>query len=102
MSGFFVLNNGDKKMQRYQTKDFYLAACIITSGMKMLSCERTKSFTIFNFEDTNELRNLVSDYYGMKYKVEAMSFSSNIRSLKSAIHSASNSQGSINNVNNQQ
>jgi hypothetical protein len=81
----------------FQTKDFYAASFIIASGCKLLNCEREKSFTVFNFEDTESLRKLVTAFYSMKATIEPMSFSQIIRSLKSVIH-ASNSTGSINNV----
>jgi len=84
----------------YQNKDFYMSAFLIASGCKLLGCERERSFTLFNFEDTDSLQKLVTDFYTMKSKIDAMSYSSVIRSLKSVIH-ASNTQGSINNVNNQ-
>lgn len=82
----------------YQNKDFYMSAYLIASGCKLLGCEREKSFTLFNFEDTDSLQKLVTDFYTMKSKIDAMSYSSVIRSLKSVIHNVSNSQGSINNV----
>ena len=83
----------------YQMKDFYLASFLIASGCKMLECEREKSITLFNFEDTNDLRKLVSAFYSMKSTIEPMSLCSTIRSLKSVIHNASNSEGT-NNVTN--
>ena len=85
----------------FQSKDFYGAAFLIASGCKLLNCERDRSFTLFNFEDTVVLQKLISAFYTMKATIEPMSYSQNIRSLKSVIH-ASNSQGSNNNVNNQQ
>jgi hypothetical protein len=85
----------------YQNKDFYMSAYLIASGCKLLGCEREKSFTLFNFEDTDSLQKLVTAFYTMRATIEPMSYSSVIRSLKSVIH-ASNSQGTINNVNNQQ
>ena len=80
----------------YQSKDFYAASFLIASGCKMLGCDREKSITLFNFEDTNELRKLVTAFYTMKATIEPMSYSSVIRSLKSVIHSASNSEGNNN------
>ena len=85
----------------YQNKDFYMSAFLIASGCKLLGSERERSFTLFNFEDTDSLQKLVTAFYTMKATIEPMSYSSVIRSLKSVIH-ASNSQGTINNVNNQQ
>ena len=85
----------------FKSKDFYAASFLIASGCKLQGCEREKSFTVFNFEDTESLRKLVTAFYSMKATIEPMSFSQIIRSLKSVIH-ASNSQGSNNNVNNQQ
>jgi Domain of unknown function (DUF5659) len=83
----------------YQIKDFYAASFLIASGCQMLGCEREKSITLFNFEDTNDLRRLVTAFYSMKATIEPLSFCSTIRSLKSVIHSASNSEGN-NNVTN--
>jgi len=80
----------------YQNKDFYMSAFLIASGCKLLGCERERSFTLFNFEDTDRLRTLVSAFYTMKATIEPMSYSSVIRSLKSVIHSASNSEGTNN------
>jgi hypothetical protein len=73
-----------------------MSAYLIASGCKLLGCEREKSFTLFNFEDTDSLQKLVTAFYTMKATIEPMSYSSVIRSLKSVIHNVSNSQGTIN------
>lgn len=79
----------------YQNKDFYMSAFLIASGCKLQGCERERSFTLFNFEDTDSLQKLVTAFYTMKATIEPMSYSSVIRSLKSVIH-ASNSLGTNN------
>lgn len=84
--------------KNYESRDFYLAAYLITVGQKLLSAGRTKSITLFNFEDTAELRRLVDQYFSMRALVDPMSYGSSIRALKSIIHSSnSNSQGEATN-----
>jgi hypothetical protein len=83
---------------KYESRDFYLSAYLITSGQKLLSAGRTKSITLFNFEDTAELRRLVDQYYSMQAKADPLAYGSSIRALKSIIHSSNlNSQEQITN-----
>ncbi len=84
----------------YGHRDFYLAAYLVTQGCQLLSHRRDKGLTTFTFANSNELQDLVEQFYALKGTVDALSYSSAIRSLKSVIHaSKSNSNSTRTNSN---
>ena len=79
----------------YQHKDFYLCAYLLVQNCQLIRHERIGNSTTFTFHDSDELRQLVSDYYDMKAYVEAMAFTAAIRNLKTIIHSNRPSESSV-------
>jgi ssRNA-specific RNase YbeY (16S rRNA maturation enzyme) len=82
--------NGDvyDSGQGYQTCDLYLAAFFISAGCKMLTSD-TDSKTrrvYFVFEKNPIIQELRVKYFSMDARVDALSFSNNIKSLKSLCH----------------
>ena len=70
-----------------QIRDFYLAAYLITAGLKLISSERVDGGTLFSFIDDSRTQSAISDYYSMSTTVEPISYSGAIKSLKSIVHS---------------
>ena len=82
----------------YKNRDFYLSAFLISRGCPLSGHSReNQTTTLFEFEETKQLKELVEKYYSMTGIVEPMSYGAAIRSLKSVIHSANtNSERTIN------
>ncbi len=88
-------------MKLYQLKDFYCSAFLIANGYELADHRRSQGFTLFFFEETDELKRLVNKYYSLATTVEPVQYSNALRALKGIIHSLSTStsdQGLNNNV----
>ena len=72
----------------YEHRDFYLGAYLVTNGCRLVKHKRHQGVTTFIFEETDQLKKLVDNFYSLNGTVDALSYSSAIRSLKSVIHSA--------------
>lgn len=72
----------------FKHRDFYLGAYLITSGCKLIEHRRHNGVTTFVFQETEQLKELVDNFYSLNGTVDALSYSSAVRSLKSVIHSA--------------
>ena len=73
----------------YKNRDFYFSAFLISRGCPLVGQSReNQTTTLFEFEETKQLYELVEKYYSMTASVEPMSFGAAIRSLKSVIHAA--------------
>jgi hypothetical protein len=84
----------------YRNRDFYLSAFLISKGCKLIGTSKENpTTTLFEFEDTVELRKLVDEYYTMNATTEVLAFVSSIRSLKSVIHATDTNTGKFNNGN---
>ena len=84
----------------YKNRDFYLSAFLISRGCPLTGHSReNQTTTLFEFEETKQLKELVEKYYSMTASVEPMSYGASIRSLKSVIHSANTNSESFNNGN---
>lgn len=71
----------------YEHRDFYLGAYLIAKGCELISHKREDGLTTFAFSDSEELRDLINEFYDMNGDVDALTYSSAIRSLKTIIHS---------------
>ena len=86
---------------KYSSRDFYLSAFFIARGCPLIGHSRVNQTTLFEFEETAELRKLVEQYYSMTALIEPMAYGAAIRSLKSVIHAANtNAKEQLNNGNN--
>lgn len=75
----------------YSSQDFYLTAFLVASGHQVLSYDRRRSITIFEFEWTSELSQLVQEYYADHATVSPIRYGNSLKNLKSIIHSNTNS-----------
>ena len=76
----------------YKHKDFYLGAYLISEGCSLVDHYRENGLTTFVFEDSDNLKSLVENFYTLKGTVDALSYSSVVRTLKNLIHNNRSTQ----------
>lgn len=74
-------------MKTYETKDFPLAAFLVTSGLPLQSHVRQGKVSTFMFSETRQLQNLVSQFYGFQASVNPVAYANAFRNLKSIMYS---------------
>ena len=84
-------------MDTYTNRDFYLSSYLIAAGMQLKSYHKTNGITTFEFDNSEKLQELVTNYYSMNATVNAMAFGSAIKNLKSVIHSNTYTKSNYNN-----
>ena len=77
--------------ETYSSQDFYLTAFLVASGHQVLSYDRQRGITLFEFERTRELSQLVREYYADHATVSPIRYGNSLKNLKSIIHSNTNS-----------
>ena len=75
-------------MKTYSTKDFYLSSYLIANGSTLLDNIVEDGVTTFVFENNDEVKRLIGNYYSLKSKVEPMAYGQAIRTLKSVLHAS--------------
>ena len=73
-------------MTLFSTKEFYLSAYLIASGVPMRSHQRLNNVPNFCFEDSERLHELVEEYYSPSCLVNPVAYGNALRNLKSIIH----------------
>ena len=73
-------------MNIYTTENFPLSAYLVAVGMKLIDHKREGGSSTFMFEDTEELRNLTSDYFAFKAVINPVLLSSSYRHLKNVMY----------------
>lgn len=76
----------------YLTKDFYLAAYLLSCGIELHSHERFMGLTTFIFTNSERLQELVEKYHSLKALVNPITYGNSLRMLKSIIHTESTSK----------
>lgn len=76
----------------YQTCDLYLAAFFLSTGSRMVRSYRdpVKKRVYFLFEKDSIITDMKLKYFSREAKVDALTFSDNIKSLKSLCHNIVN------------
>lgn len=77
-------------MNTYTSQDFYLTAFLVASGHPVVSYDRQRGVTVFEFERTSELSTLVREYYADHATVSPIRYGNSLKNLKSIIHSNTN------------
>ena len=83
----------------YTSRDFYLAAYLVASGIELSKHERIDGLTTFYFYNSQALQNLVNDFYALKAVVNPVTYGNALRNLKTIIHASSNTNTSQNSIN---
>jgi hypothetical protein len=74
-------------MKTYETKDFPLAAFLITSGIPLQAHSRNGNVSTFMFSDTRQLQHLIAQYYSFQASVNPIAYANTFRNLKSIMYS---------------
>ncbi len=74
-------------MKTYNTKDFPLAAFLVTSGLPLQAHTRQGNVSTFMFTETPQLLELVSRYYSFQASVNPIAYANAFRNLKSIMYS---------------
>lgn len=77
-------------MQKYSTTDFYLTGFLVASNVSLIDHSRQDRTTTFTFEHTDQLDQLITEYYGMRATVNPFSYGTALKQLKGLIHSYTN------------
>ena len=75
-------------MKTYLSKDFYLSSYLIANGCNLFDNIVEDGVTTFVFEENDEVKKLIGNYYSLRSKVEPMAYGQAIRTLKSVIHAS--------------
>jgi hypothetical protein len=81
-----------------ESVDFYSSAFIMASGKKLQQTYKRGSQTVFVFEDSEEIQNLLNNYFAMQAEINASAYAQAIKNLKNIIH-AGNSYSNHNSNN---
>ena len=80
------MKNDNKK--EYRTKDFYVAAFLMTSGFKLSSLDRTNSRQIFFvFDYDSAIEENVDNFFFGRDKISAKELVTAVKNLKQLIYS---------------
>ena len=74
------------KTGMFSTRDFYLACFLKARNVKIAHTERRGSILVFFFEDSGEVRQLITGFYNDQEEVPASRFVNAIRDLKALVH----------------
>jgi hypothetical protein len=72
-------------MQCYVTRDYYLAAYLIAKGCGLRSHTKNDRTTMFSFDATDQVDDLVKDYYEFQATINPISYGNAMRTLKTII-----------------
>ncbi len=78
------------KNNLYTTRDFYLAAYLLSQNYPLAGHIKNNGLTEFQFEASEKLNDDIEKYYGFTATTNPITFSNAQRSLKSIIHKDTN------------
>lgn len=73
-------------MKTYITKDFYLTAFLVASGLPLQAHDRNGNVSTFMFSATDKLRWLVERYYDFQASINPVTYANAFRNLKSVMY----------------
>lgn len=76
------------KREPHQTSDIYYAAYLKVAAVPFLGTRREGTRVFFMFERIENLEDLRTQYYNRVGKVSALTYTDEIRAMKSLVHSA--------------
>ena len=69
-----------------ESVDFYSSAYLIAAGEKLQQTYKRGSQTVFVFEESEEIQNLLNTYFAMQAEINASAYAQAIKNLKNIIH----------------
>ena len=70
----------------YNTRDFYLSAFLVASGVQLNSFSKSDGNTVFVFNDSSRLKELTESYFNLKALINPIAYGNALKNLKSIIH----------------
>jgi hypothetical protein len=84
-------------MNTYKTNNFYLSAFLEAFGIPLVSYERWNGKTTFEFAETDELNELIGDYFADKVRVSPIRYGNSLKNLKALIYSGNTNMNTYGN-----
>lgn len=75
-------------LNKYSTKDIYLASILKLAGIQLLKVERSGNRGIFVFPASNRIDEIITKYFNNDLKVDPKTLFETWKSLKSMVFSA--------------
>ena len=85
-------------MKTYDTKDFPLAAFLVSSGLALQAHDRSLGVSTFIFSESSRLQELVDEFYGFRALVNPVSYANAFRNLKSVMYSTTTDNDNMHNT----
>ncbi|MCM8787535.1 MAG: DUF5659 domain-containing protein [Candidatus Omnitrophica bacterium] len=78
-----------ENLKEFSTKDFYLSACLLASGLILKRLEKNQNnFMTFVFEDPDNLaEKIIKNHWNRKHKIPTRDLIEAINELKTRIYS---------------
>jgi hypothetical protein len=73
-------------MKTFNTRDFPLAAYLLSCGISLIHHDRADNVSVFGFPESNKVSSLVADFYGSRASVNPLSYAQSFRMLKSIMY----------------
>jgi hypothetical protein len=86
-------------MNIYNSKDYYLSGFLLCKGFRLIESVRENGFTLFSFQDSPELQQIVTKYYKSEATVDPAVYGMTLRQLKGVMHNSVSTQNHENNNN---
>ncbi len=74
-------------MNTYKTSNYYLSAFLEASSVPLVAFERMNGKTVFEFAQTDELHQLIGEYFADKVRVSPIRYGNSLKNLKALIYS---------------
>ena len=71
---------------QYTTRDFYLSAFLVASGVVLDSYSKENGNTVFSFKDSIKAQQHVENYFNMQALINPIAYGNALKNLKSIIH----------------
>jgi len=71
---------------KYTVSDLYMAGYLLASGIPLQSHEKETGTTIFCFEQTDRLLQLVEEYFNMRALINPQQYGSALKILKNIVY----------------
>jgi hypothetical protein len=84
--------------QPFRTKDFPLAAFLVSSGLALQAHDRSLGVSTFMFPESSRLHELVDEFYGFRALVNPVSYANAFRNLKSVMYSNTTNNDNMHNT----
>lgn len=78
----FTLTKEQRRMNQFISKDLYISSYLYSAGCTLHSHTRIDGITMFSFERTKELEQLLEAYFSMNPSVNPLKYDQAMRTLR--------------------